>query len=107
MHHIIENNKEKINEICKRHYVKNLYVFGSINENFTERSDIDFLYAIDLEKFKDWATGNYDYVENIISLEMELKKLFHRNIDLIPDLEIRNKYLKQSIEETKQLIYAA
>lgn len=108
MHTLIEKNKEKLSEICKKHFIKSLYVFGSITKNnFKETSDIDFLYEIDTDRFKDWATGSYDYTDNILSFESELNKLFNRPVDLVPNIYIQNRFLKKSIEESKRLVYAA
>ncbi len=81
MNLIIEKNKEQIAILCKKYFVKELYVFGSV-------------------------TGN-DYVDNLLQFETLLKMLLNRNIDLIPAIPIRNGYLKQSIEQSKQLLYAA
>lgn len=108
MHPLIEKNKQRLSEICKKHYVKTLYVFGSITkENFNEESDIDFLYEIDIDRFKDWATAAYDYTDNILSFESQLNKLFNRPVDLVPDIYIQNRFLKKSIEDSKQIVYAA
>jgi predicted nucleotidyltransferase len=109
MQTLIEKNKDKIIDLCKKHYVKELFVFGSVvTEKFNNESDVDFLYLIDTEKFKDWATGNYDYTDNLLSLENQLRLLLQRNVDLVPkDILMHNKYMKKSIEQTKSLIYAA
>ncbi|MDQ6610617.1 MAG: nucleotidyltransferase domain-containing protein [Bacteroidota bacterium] len=108
IHPIIEENKKELFELCKRHYIKSLYVFGSITKDyFNEKSDIDFLYEIDLIKFNDWATGNYDYTDNILSFESGLKRIFKREIDLIPDIYFQNRFLKKTIDQSKQIVYAA
>lgn len=106
---LITNNLEAIQEACKKHHVKELYVFGSAaSGNFTDTSDIDFLYSINLENFPNWADGQYDYNDNIISLENYLKLLLKRDVDLIPaDVPIMNKYMQMMIEKSKQKIYAA
>ena len=108
MNSILENNKLAIIQLCKQHYIKRLYAFGSVVQNtFTNASDIDLLYEVDIENFKDWATGKYDYTDNLLSFEKALYDLLGRKIDLIPNVIINNKYLKQTIENTKQEIYAA
>jgi uncharacterized protein len=109
MNSIIEQNKEQIIELCKKHHVKELSVFGSVvTDKFNEDSDVDFLYSIDLDGFKDWATGKYDYTDNLLSLESALLQLLKRPVDLIPmEVQMQNKYMKRSIERTKQIVYAA
>ena len=106
---LVKNNLESIKEACKKHKVKTLYLFGSAaNEKaFDAESDVDFLYKIDLDNFKDWDKGDYNYTDNLFDFEVALKNILQRKIDLMPDMEIRNKYLKESIEESKQIIYAA
>ena len=109
MNTLFEDNKEKIIALCKSHFVKELSTFGSINtDKFNSESDIDFLYIIDIEKFDNWATGNYDYTDNLLSLESKLHKLFNRKIDLVPANTInKNKYMRRSIEQLKKIVYAA
>ena len=108
MQPIIQNNKEKIALLCQKHHVKILYVFGSVvTSNFSENSDIDFLYKIDIDNFPGWDSGDYDYTDNLLSLEKELTNLLGRKIDLVPDIHIPNKYFRMSIDKSKQMIYAA
>lgn len=109
MNLIIENNKYKINELCKSHHVKKLFAFGSVTRNdFNDNSDIDLIYEFDTSgiDFKDINNAEYDYVDNLISFEEALRKLFNKNVDLLPDKEITNKYLKKFIEQDKTLIFA-
>ncbi|MCY7293252.1 MAG: nucleotidyltransferase domain-containing protein [Ferruginibacter sp.] len=103
---IINNKKAELDLICNNHHVKSLYVFGSaLNDNFNTNSDIDFLYKIDTENFEGWANGNFDYLDNLLSLERNLTSVFNKKIDLVPDTIISNKYLRDKINSTKQLLY--
>ncbi len=105
---LVLNHLKEIKSICSGHHIKTLYVFGSIlNENFNLNSDIDFLYEIDIDNFDQWDTGKYDYIDNLLSFEQELKTLLKRDVDLVPDIVIQNKYLKQEIDKSKIQIYAA
>jgi uncharacterized protein len=108
MNEAIENKKDDIIDVCKKHYVKSLYLFGSATgKGFNDKSDFDFLYEIDTDNFKEWATGNFDYADNLFSLESSLIKILNRKIDPVPNTLITNRYLKKTIEQSKQLIYAA
>lgn len=108
MNPIINLNRDKIAQICQKHYIKKLYVFGSAaTKDFTENSDVDFLYEIDIENFKDWDKGEYDYTTNLLSFEASLEDLLKRKIDLVPGIAIQNKYFKASVDASKELIYAA
>ena len=109
MNAIIENNKFKLNEACKVHHVKKLFVFGSVTrDDFNDESDIDFIYEFDTTgiDFSKIDSAKYDYVDNLLSFKEELEKIFDREIDLLPNKEITNKYLKKFIEKDKSLIFA-
>lgn len=101
MQNIIKDNIKEIELLCKVYNVKKMFVFGSVcNDNFNESSDIDFLISFDdisIEK----------YTDNFFELHYKLEKLFNRKIDLLTENSLSNPYLIQSIEETKQLLYAA
>ena len=96
---IIEQNINKIRDLCSKHKVARLFVFGSVlSERFKKESDIDFIvdfHNIDL----------YDYADNYFDLKFSLEKIFKRNVDLLEDKAISNPYLRQSIDSSKQLIY--
>ena len=96
---IIEQNKNKIESLCKIHNVDKLYIFGSVaTSNFTDKSDIDFLVKFrkfDLER----------YFENYMSLKDKLNKVFNREVDLIEEQTLKNPILIYSINKNKELIY--
>ncbi len=104
---LIKDNMDAIRDACKKHHVKSLYIFGSaVNDNlFNKHSDIDFLYEIDIENFKNWDTGNYDYIDNLNDLENYLVKLLNRKIDLIPYKNIHNRYFKEVVDNSRKMIY--
>ena len=85
--------------LCKSHKVKVLYIFGSaVNGNFTEKSDIDLLVEIyDIDPL---ARG-----ELLLSLWNELELYFGRKVDLLTFNSLRNPFLKESINNSKRLIY--
>ena len=104
---IVENNIPQIIEMCKKHKLKSLYLFGSATNDkyFHKKSDVDFLYEYDFENYPDWDKGDFDVVTNFFILKEALEELLKRKIDLIPN-KLKNPYLIQSIEKSKQLIYA-
>jgi predicted nucleotidyltransferase len=106
MHPIISHNQEKITELCKKHHVRRLYLFGSaLNGSFSDQSDIDFFYEIDHTAFEDGKVGK-DYVTNIFELEEGLKSVLQRDIDLIRhDFHYPNLFV-QAVADKKSLIYA-
>ena len=96
---LIDYNKDKLIELCNKHMVKELYLFGSIlTEKFNDLSDVDLLiqfHQIEL----------LDYFDNYMELKEELEQLFHRPIDLVENQAIRNPIFRKVIEREKQLIY--
>ncbi len=95
----IEINTDLISELCEKHNVEKLYLFGSAtNDKFTNESDIDFLV-----RFKSIHLAKY--FENFLSFKEHLKATFKREIDLVEEQSLKNPILIQSINKSKQLIY--
>lgn len=98
--HLINDNLQKIIALCQKYKVKTLYVFGSIlTPRFNENSDVDFS-AIFNHDSDPLVAG-----ENFMNFYMELENLMGRKIDLVDEDFIRNKYFREELNETKQLIY--
>lgn len=93
---LIELNIQKIIELCRLHKVKSLSVFGSIlTDSFNENSDV-----------VDFDSKNIDdYVSNYFSFKDSLMTLFNRNVDLIEEKGLKNKFFIKNINRTKQVIY--
>ena len=107
MNSVIENNKQQIIELCRRFKVKELYAFGSVvREDFNPSSDIDFIAAFNFQPDPDNIEELEKYFSNQDSLTENLKILLNREVDLLVEKNIRNKYLKTIISKEKKLIYA-
>lgn len=104
---IVEKNIPLIIEMCKKHKLKSLYLFGSATDDksFHKKSDIDFLYEFDFENYPDWDKGDFDVVANFFTLKNFLEEMLERKVDLIPD-KLKNPYFINSVEKTRKLIYA-
>lgn len=101
MQQIIKDNLESLKGLCKTYDVKTMYVFGSVcTDNFNNISDIDILIT-----FKDISIENY--TDNYFELHYRLEKLLNRKISLMTENSLSNPYFIESVEETKQLLYAA
>ena len=101
MQRLIKENIEELKNICEKYDVKALYIFGSVcTSDFSELSDIDILVS-----FKDISIEKY--TDNYFELHYKLGDLFGRKIDLITENSLSNPYFIESLEETKQLLYAA
>ncbi|MCF8461507.1 MAG: nucleotidyltransferase domain-containing protein [Flavobacteriales bacterium] len=98
---LLSEYSQELNDLCKAHEVSLLYVFGSYaTGNQNTESDIDFLVA-----FKDIPLDRY--TDHYFELHEKLEQLFGRPIDLLTVNSLSNPYFIQSVEETKQLLYAA
>jgi predicted nucleotidyltransferase len=96
---LLDRNIDKIKNLCDKHKVSKLYVFGSILTNqFSKSSDIDFVVD-----FKNVSL--YNYADNYFDLKTSLENLLKRQIDLLEEKAIKNPYLRQSIDSSKKLIY--
>lgn len=96
---LISKNKVKLIELCEKHYVQALYIFGSITtNNFNDKSDIDIL--VQFESI-DYMT----YFDNYMDLKEKLEQLFNRSIDLVENQSIKNPIFRNVVDREKQLIY--
>jgi uncharacterized protein len=98
----IRQAKSQLAEICRRHNVRRLDLFGSaVGPDFDPRtSDLDFLV-----EFGPFAGGGYS--EHYFALIEDLKSLFGRPVDLLVSRAVRNPYLLESINRTRESLYAA
>lgn len=97
----LDKYKEDINKLCFQNKVKTLYVFGSVlSDKFSKKSDIDLVVEID-------ANDPYDYADSYFNLKFALQDLFKRKVDLLENKAIKNQYIRQSIDQTKMLVYGS
>ncbi len=98
---LIEHNLHRIIDLCRRHKVKSLAVFGSIlTDRFNDRSDVDLLVD-----FEPTDPDKFDYVTNFFDLQDSLESLLKRKVDLVVGSGLRNKYFINNVNRTKQVIY--
>ena len=98
---LIEINLQRIFDLCRKHRVKSLAVFGSIlTDRFNDHSDVDLLVNFDTTDHEKW-----DYVTNYFDFRDALESLFGRKVDLVVEKALKNKYFIQNVNRTKQLIY--
>jgi predicted nucleotidyltransferase len=98
----IRQAKSKVAEICRRHNVRRLDLFGSaVGPHFDpQTSDLDFLVEFGL-----FSRGEYS--EHYFALIEDLKALFGRPVDVVVSRAVRNPYLLESINRTREALYAA
>lgn len=99
---LIEDNRSRLEGLCREYGVKKLEVFGSaVSDGFNEQSsDLDFLVEF-------VSSDPAGHARAYLGLLVALEDLFERGIDLLETKAIRNPYLMESINQTKVELYAA
>jgi uncharacterized protein len=96
MNILIEQNINNIKTLFLKYNTKSAYLFGSMaKDNTNNESDVDFLYS-----FND----NLDYEaysNNYFNLLYDLEKLLQKPVELVAEKTLKNKFLIESIEESK------
>jgi predicted nucleotidyltransferase len=92
---IITNNLPEIKDICQKHHVKELYVFGSaVSDKFNEKSDVDFVIDFEGVEEKEFANNYFALIET-------LQTLLKRKVDFVTEKYLRNKYFINEVNNTK------
>ncbi len=93
-------DREAIAELCRRHGVTRLAVFGSaVTGDFDpERSDVDFL--VEFTVSENAFTAYFD-------LKGDLEALLSRPVDLVMPGALENPYFAASVRATAEDLYAA
>ena len=103
MHQLIHDSRPQIEALCRQFNVSRLEVFGSAARAVDfdlERSDADFL----VEFFRPSKLGK---LEEYLELRSGLSELLARPVDLVSFQAVKNPYVRRTIEQNRELIYAA
>ena len=103
MHAAIANRKQELAELCRRHGVARLEVFGSAARGTDfdlQTSDADFLVEFRLDKVRAPLRQYFDFAE-------ALHQALGRSVDLVESDAIRNPYLRAVIDKSRELVYAS
>lgn len=99
---ILSENIEKLNSVCKRHEVAELFAFGSaVSGVFHDKSDLDFAVLFN-ESLSPIAHGDAYF-----GLKEDLEAIFNRPIDLVSYRVVKNPIFKRELDKTKVSLYAA
>lgn len=102
MHPAISRHHVGISEICRRHHIRRLEVFGSAARETDfkpESSDVDFLM-----EFSPQISTN---LNNFFGAKQDLEDLLGRSVDLIEPGAVRNPYVLASINLNREAVYEA
>ena len=94
--------REQLVALCQKYRVRRLDVFGSTaGDDFDEQSsDIDLLVEFEEMPFPDRGDA-------YLGLLTDAEALLGRRVDLVEVSAVRNPYIRQGIEASRQLLYAA
>ncbi|OAH99201.1 DNA polymerase III subunit beta [Methylomonas methanica] len=103
MHPAIQQYQPAIAELCRRYHVRRLDVFGSAargSDFDPASSDADFLVEFANE-------AQAPSLQTFFGLRQELAELIGREVDLAEAAALKNPYVLASIEQSRELVYAA
>jgi len=98
---VVDQHREEIAALCRRHGVRRLELFGSAASGGfdPQRSDLDFLVEFDANPSR--------LFDRYFGLKESLEALYGRRVDLVTVGSLRNPYFIESVNETRRLVYAA
>jgi predicted nucleotidyltransferase len=99
---VIEDKREAVISLCRKYGVVAMHVFGSaLRDDFRSgESDIDLL--VDFGNMDGYAKAHayFDMLD-------ELEEVLGTKVDLVMVGALKNRYVAQDVEATKQVLYAA
>jgi len=97
--HGIQFDMEALAALCKRYYVRELSLFGSVvRDALRDDSDLDVL----VEFQPDAPIGLFEYV----ALRRELEELFGRTVDLVEKPGLK-PLIRENVIRSSEILYAA
>jgi predicted nucleotidyltransferase len=96
---IDENKISQIKKLCESNKVKTLFAFGSVvRDDFNDSSDVDMVVDID-------ENDPYKYTDLYFNIKDKLENIFKRQVDLLEERAINNRFFRQELDKTKVKIY--
>jgi predicted nucleotidyltransferase len=102
MHPELIRHREALERLCRQFHVHRLELFGSAAAGLDRPGESDFDFLVE---FEDLPPGKY--ANAYFGLLEGLQELFGRPIDLLSPDAITNPYFRESVDETKVLVFAA
>jgi predicted nucleotidyltransferase len=99
---LLRDRISELSDLCRRHHVRRLEVFGSAAREggFDPGSgDLDFLV-----EFKPLSKGQH--ADAYFGLLEDLEVLFDRHVDLVMERAVKNPYFLDDIKPTRVVLYA-
>jgi len=99
---LLEIHRSDLVDICRRHGVVRLDVFGSVarGDSIPGVSDIDFLVSFS-------EPGTPGYADRYLDLAESLESVLGCRVDLMTERSLRNPILRARIARDRRTVYAA
>lgn len=96
---VLQKSKKRIAEICRRHKIRELSLFGSqVRGNFSAKSDFDFLVEFQPE-------ARIGFIE-LGKIQDELEQIVQTQVDLVPKDGLK-PLIRQTVLSEAEIVYAA
>lgn len=102
MNPVVVERSAELESLCQRYSVLRLELFGSAATGEFRSADSDLDFLVEFEELPVRAYGAAYF-----GLLKSLEEMFGRSVDLVDDSSIKNPYLRESVDESKVLVYAA
>ena len=98
---LVEEKREEIAALCRMYGVKRLEIFGSAATGDFDSASSDLDFIVD---FLDYDSG---IAKRFVRFADAIEALFGRSADFLFNQRIKNPYLREAVEESRELIYDA
>ena len=102
MNTLIDETRDDLARLCEQFRVRRLELFGSATRADFDAATSDFDFIVEFEEMPP-----VEYADAYFGLLAELEKLLQRPVDLVVLSAVRNPYLRESIDESRTVLYAA
>lgn len=97
---LMEIPQQALAELCRRHGVRRLSLFGSAARGEPNARDIDLLVDIA-------APTPAVYADAYLTLKEELEDLFGKPVDLVAEGSLKNPHLRRRVEAERAVLFEA
>jgi hypothetical protein len=102
IHPLVADKLPQVRELCRKHHVRTLWLFGSAAQGGFDPAKSDLDFAVEY-----LPETTYGFDGDWWVLKESLEALFARKVDLVAVEAIRNHYFREEVEETRVALYAA
>ena len=99
---LTDSQMQTITQLCIRHSVGRLAIFGSAVTGGFRETDSDFDFTVVFES----QTGLRP-ADQYFELKAALEDLLGRTVDLVVDGAVRNRFFREELDATAVVLYAA